>query len=87
MEMAQVVVVLLDKTKGMEDAVEDHFILKRRRKKKATQSKSLFTSFYPLLDKEDKWKAPIGWLFSLEGFVVVVDLFGWIGGRGMHTHD
>jgi len=49
-----VVVVLLDKTKGMKDAVEDHFILKRRRKKKATQSKSLFTSFYPLLDKEDK---------------------------------
>ena len=77
-------------TKGMQEAVEDHFILKKGQKKS-----------HPI-DVAVHVQSSIGWMAggvvksadwmaffrgSLLFFVVLIRLVGWIGGRGMHTHD
>lgn len=73
-------------TKGMQEAVEDHCILEKGQKKKATQSMSLFTS--SITGGVVKKRRLDGFFFRGVCFVCLVDPFGWLDrGRGMHTHD
>ena len=67
-------------TKGMQEAVEDHFILKKGQKKSHPIDVAVHVQYY----WRSREKAPIGWLF-FRGVVVVlfvwlIRLVGWIGG-------
>lgn len=69
-------------TKGMQEAVEDHFILEKGQKKSHPIDVAVHVQYY----WRSREKAPIGWLF-FRGVVVVlfvwlIRLVGWIGGGG-----
>lgn len=69
-------------TKGMQEAVEDHFILEKGQKK-ATQSMSLFTS--SITGGVVKKRRLDGFFFRgvvVVLFVWLIRLVGWIGGGG-----